>query len=94
MGHRGTADYETRGVATVGFDYMFVTSGNVYSREEWSESAERDIDPSLVLKALVVRDYKSNNLRMFILNKFRYCPRVHPLQNFYSVITLGWGYSP
>ena len=27
MDHRGTADYETRGVATVGFDYMLCSTG-------------------------------------------------------------------
>ena len=62
MGHQSAGDYEMRGVATVGFDYMFLTSGNVYSREEWSESSEKDIDPSLVLKVLVVRDFKSKSL--------------------------------
>ena len=62
MGHRVTGDEELRGIPTVAFDYMFLTSGHVYSRGEWAESPERDIDPELVLKVLVVRDLKSKSL--------------------------------
>ena len=62
MGHRTAGDEEMRGIPTVAFDYMFVTSGHVYSRAEWSESDEKDVDPELVLKVLVVRDLKSKSL--------------------------------
>ena len=61
VGH-SKAQEEGRGIPTVGFDYMFVTSSNEYSREEWSEGAEKDVDPQLVLKVLVVRDFKSKTL--------------------------------
>ena len=51
-------EQEGRSVATVSFDYMFVTRGAVYSRDEFEKSAECDLDPKLVLKVLVVRDSK------------------------------------
>ena len=59
MGHRLGDDHSSRGVAIVGFDYMFVTDGNIYSRDEWASCAEKDVDPSKVLKVLVVRDMRS-----------------------------------
>lgn len=57
-----SADQEGRGIAIVGFDYMFVTGSNVYSRVEWSECEERNVDAKDVLKVLVVRDFKSKAL--------------------------------
>ena len=62
MGHRLGDDHSSRGVAVIGFDYMFVTDGNIYSRDEWETSDEKDIDPSKVLKVLVVRDMRSKAL--------------------------------
>ena len=62
MQHHLAGDYDERGVATVGFDYMFVTATNVYSRVEWSEAAEDKVDERKVLKVLVVRDFKSKAL--------------------------------
>ena len=38
------------------FDYMFVTDGNIYSRDQWASCDEKDVDPSKVLKVLVVGD--------------------------------------
>ena len=59
MGH-SASDHAERGIAIVGFDYMFLTSNELYTRAEWEESAEKkELDPSRVLKILVVRDSKS-----------------------------------
>ena len=62
MGHHLGDDHSERGVAVVGFDYMFLTQKNLYSRSEWASCVEKDIDPSLVLKILVVRDMRSKSL--------------------------------
>lgn len=62
MGHRMGDDHSERGVALVAFDYMFLTSANLYSRSDWMSCDEKDIDPKLVLKILVVRDMKSKSI--------------------------------
>ena len=63
MGHRLGDEHCNRGVAIVGFDYMFVTDGNAYSRDEWDASDEKSVvDPANVLKVLVVRDMRSKAL--------------------------------
>ena len=62
MGHRLGDDHSERGVAVVGVDYMFLTQKDVYSRLEWATCDEKDIDESLVLKVLVVRDMRSKAL--------------------------------
>ena len=59
MGHHLGDDHSERGVAVVGFDYMFLTQKNLCSRTEWDSCVEKDIDPELVLKILVVRDMRS-----------------------------------
>ena len=59
MGHRLGSDHSSRGVAIVGFDYMFVTPRNVYTRDERVKCDERDIDSTKVLKVLAVRDMRS-----------------------------------
>ena len=62
MAHRSGDDHSERGVALIGFDYMFLTSGDLYTRHEWNESEEKVVDPKLVLKVLVVRDMKSKSV--------------------------------
>ena len=62
MGHRMGDDHSERGVALVAFDYMFQTSSGLYSRKDWMECDEKDIDLKLVLKILVVRDMKSKSI--------------------------------
>ena len=62
MGHRVGDDHFERGVAVIGFDYMFLTQKDVYSRLEWEKCDEKDIDEQLVLKVLVVRDMRSKSL--------------------------------
>lgn len=64
MGHRLGDDHSNRGVAVVGFDYMFVTNDNVYTRDEFEASVdyERDPDVGRVMKVLVVRDMRSKAL--------------------------------
>ena len=42
-------DHSSRGVASIGFDYMFVTDGSVYSRDEWEACGGKELDPSSVL---------------------------------------------
>ena len=63
MGH-SAGDHAERGIAIVGFDYMFLTSSEVYTRAEWEESPETEVesDPSRVLKIVVVRDSKSKSI--------------------------------
>ena len=46
----------------MGFDYMFLTQKDVCGRLEWTTCAESEIDESLVLKVLVVRDMRSKAL--------------------------------
>ena len=62
MGHRLGDDHSERGVAVVGFDYMFLMQTDLYSRTEWESCGEKVIDPRLVLKVLVVRDMRSKSL--------------------------------
>ena len=62
MGHHPGDDHSKRGVAVVGFDYMVLTQKNLYSRTEWASCVEKDIDPILVLRILVVRDTRSKSL--------------------------------
>ena len=59
MGHRLGDDHSDRGVAIVGFDYMFMTENNLYTRSEFGKSEDKDVDPARVLKVLVVRDMRS-----------------------------------
>ena len=48
----------------IGFDYLFLTGENLYTREEWmaDDNIERSSDPSLMVKILVVRDMKSKSI--------------------------------
>ena len=62
MGHRQGDDHGERGVAVIGFDYMFLTGKDTYTRGEWAECDERDLDPMEVLKVLVVRDMRSKSI--------------------------------
>ena len=62
MAHRLGDDHSERGVAVVGFDCMFLTEKDLYSRSEWLECEERELDPNLVLKILVVRDMRSKSV--------------------------------
>ena len=62
MGHKLGDDHSERGIAVVGFDYMFLTAKNLYSRVEWSDCDEKSVDPRLVLKVIVVRDLRSESL--------------------------------
>ena len=66
MGHRLGDDHSSRCVAIVGFDYMFVTDGNIYNRDEWVSCDEKDVDQSKVLKVLVVRGHE-------VQSSFRAC---------------------
>ena len=59
MGHRVGDDRSERGVAVIGFDYMFLTQKDVYSRAEWDSCPEKDIDERFVLNIFLVRDMKS-----------------------------------
>ena len=59
MAHRQGDDHGERSVAVIGFDYMFLTSAHCYSQEEFASCDEKDLDPSEVLKILVVRDMRS-----------------------------------
>ena len=59
MGHRLGGDHSNRGVAIISFDYMFVIDSNVYSRDEWAKSDEREVDGKTVLKVLMVRYMRS-----------------------------------
>ena len=61
MKHAATTQ-EGRGIATVGFDYMFISGSSVYTRAEWSEANDGNADAGDVLKVLVVRDFKSKAL--------------------------------
>ena len=61
MKHAATTQ-EGRGIATVGFDYMFISGSSVYTRAEWSEANDGNVDAADVLKVLVVRDFKSKAL--------------------------------
>ena len=62
MGHHQGGDHSERGVAVIGFDYMFVTAKDIYSRDDWKRNPEGDVDPRYVLKILVVRDMKSKRV--------------------------------
>ena len=62
MGHHQVGDHSERGVPVVGFDYMFVTRKDAYTRDDWKRNPEGDVDPSQVLKILVVRDMKSKSV--------------------------------
>ena len=62
QGHRLGDDHSERGVAIVGFVYMFLTAKDLYTRKEWAECDEKNIDERLVLKVLVVRDMRSKSL--------------------------------
>ena len=62
MAHRLGDDHSQRGVALIGFDYMFLTGKEVYTREEWAKCDEKDIDPKLVAKVIVVRDMRSKSI--------------------------------
>ena len=62
MGHRVGDDHSERGVAVIGFDYMFLTQKDVYSRAEWDSCPEKDIDERFVMKVLVVRNMLSKSL--------------------------------
>ena len=52
-GHRAGDDHSARGVAVIGFDYMFLTGKNCYSRDEWECCDEKDLDEADILKILV-----------------------------------------
>ena len=39
-GHRAGNDHSARGVAMIGFDYMFLTAKDLYIRKEWAECDE------------------------------------------------------
>ena len=45
MAHRLGDDHSQRGVAVIGFDCMFLTAKEVYTREEWAKCEEKDLDP-------------------------------------------------
>ena len=62
MAHQLGDDHSERGLAIIGFDYMFLTGKNLYDRQEWSECLEKGVDPKLVLKILVVRDMRSKSI--------------------------------
>ena len=40
MGHHRVRDHGERGVALVGFDYLFVIGKDVYNRDEWKRNPE------------------------------------------------------
>ena len=62
MGHKLGDDNSERGVAVIGFDYMFLTAKDLYSRVELNACDERNIDPKLVTKVLVARDMRSKSV--------------------------------
>ena len=62
MGHHPGGDHSERGVAVIGFDYMFVTAKDIYNRDDWKRNPEGEIDVKQVLKVWVVRDMKSKSI--------------------------------
>ena len=62
MSHHQSGDHYERGVALIGFDYMFLTTKDCYNRDEWKRNPEGEVDSKHVLKILVVRDMKSKSI--------------------------------
>ena len=57
MGHRRGDDRSCRDVAIIGFEYMFATSSNLHSRDEW-DGCDELTENKPVLKVLAVRDMR------------------------------------
>lgn len=60
MAHK-EVDHGSRDVATVAFDYLFVTKKDVFTKGEWASEATRAEVEENALKVLVVRDLKSRS---------------------------------
>ena len=60
MAHK-EVDHVSRDVATVAFDYLFVTKKDVFTKGEWPRWPTRAEVEENALKVLVVRDLKSRS---------------------------------
>ena len=53
IGHHQVGDHSDRGVPAIEFDYRLVAKKDVYSRDDWKNNPEGDIDASQVLHFLL-----------------------------------------